>query len=93
MRLRLPEAALDPIATPIGILLGCPGFQIRRADNVELRQCKVAWGKHRPDYFTHAVEANDTTGVKIIAFSGESAHPDQFKAIFINESSPSGKSS
>jgi len=69
------------------------GFQIRHADNGELRQCKVAGDKHGPDYFTPAVEANDTTGVKIIAFSGESAHPDQFKGIFINESSPSGKSS
>jgi hypothetical protein len=36
---------------------GNPGFSIRYADNVVLKHSSVKWGDKRPDYFTHALEA------------------------------------
>lgn len=36
---------------------GNPGIHVRYADHVNLRQCSVAWGGNRPDYFTHARSA------------------------------------
>ena len=51
------HAAIEPHDTP--------GFSIEHADNVTLRNCKVKWGGNLPDDFTYAVEAKDTTGLKI----------------------------
>jgi polygalacturonase len=62
---------------------GNPGFSIRHADNVVLEKCSVGWGNNRPDYFTHALEANDVTGLELTDFVGEAAHPDRDKAISI----------
>ena len=59
------------------------GFNIRHADNVTLRQCKVAWGKNRPDYFSHALESQDVTGLNLTEFAGEAAHPELDAAISI----------
>lgn len=76
---------------------GNPGFLIRFADNVELNNCSVSWGKNRidrlvingertfqPDFFTYALEAYNVTGLKYNNFIGESAHPERFKAISIH---------
>jgi hypothetical protein len=52
-----------------------PGFSIEHADNVTLRNCAVAWGPNAPDYFSYAVEAKDTTGLKIEGLVGGPAHP------------------
>lgn len=60
---------------------GNPGFHLRHADNVLLKKCSVAWGKNRPDYFTHALEAQDVTGLKLTQFVGEAAHPERDEAI------------
>lgn len=60
---------------------GNPGFSIRHADKIELKNCSVAWGQNRPDYFTHALEAEDVTGLKLTGFKGEAAHPERDKAI------------
>jgi polygalacturonase len=60
---------------------GNPGFNIRHADNVVLKNCHVAWGNNRPDYFTHALETEDVTGLKLSGFKGEAAHPERDKAI------------
>jgi hypothetical protein len=60
---------------------GTPGFSIRQADKVTLDRCRVAWGKHLPDYFTHAVEVEDATQVTLRKFRGDAAHPDRYKAI------------
>ncbi len=60
---------------------GNPGFSIRHADNVVLRNCRVAWSKNRADYFTHALETEDVTGLKLTGFKGEAAHPERDKAI------------
>jgi hypothetical protein len=61
-----------------------PGFSIEHADNVTLRNCKVAWGPNAPDYFTYAVEAKDTTNLKIEGLTGEAAHPSLGKAVSIS---------
>lgn len=62
---------------------GTPGIHVRHADNVELRRCRIAWGANRPDYFTHALEAHDVTGLTYPGFSGEAAHPERFAAIAV----------
>lgn len=64
---------------------GNPGFYIRYADDVELKNCSVQWGQNIPDYFTHAIEAHDVTKLKIKGFKGEAAHPARDKAIVINQ--------
>ena len=48
-----------------------PGFSIEHADNVTLRDCKVAWGQNTPDSFSYAVEGKDTTGLKIEGLTGQ----------------------
>ncbi len=63
---------------------GNPGFHFRYADNVRLRHCRVAWGRNRPDYFTHALEAEEVTGLKLAHFDGEAAHPARDKALSIS---------
>ena len=60
---------------------GNPGYSIRHADNITLRDCRLAWGKNRPDYYTHALEAEDVTGLQYPGFKGEAAHPERDKAI------------
>jgi hypothetical protein len=60
---------------------GNPGFSFRHADNVVLKNCRVAWGDNRPDYFTNALETEDVTGLKLTGFKGEAAHPERDKAI------------
>ena len=62
---------------------GTPGFSIRYADNVTLKNCRVAWGKNRPDYFTHALEAESVSGLSLSRFTGDAAHPDRAEAIVI----------
>jgi len=56
---------------------GNPGFSIRHADNVVLKHCSVKWGDKRPDYFTHALEAEAVTGLELTGFAGEAAHPER----------------
>ena len=62
---------------------GNPGIHVRFADQVALQRCRIAWGANRPDYFTHALEAHDVTGLSCPGFVGNSAHPDRFAAIAV----------
>jgi hypothetical protein len=62
---------------------GNPGFSIRYADNVLLKRCSVAWGSNRPEYFTHALEAEQVTRLELTQFAGEAAHPERDEAILI----------
>lgn len=62
---------------------GNPGFALHNASNVTARNCQVRWGRNVPDYFTHALEAEDVTELKITRFSGEAAHPKREPAIFL----------
>ena len=61
-----------------------PGFSIEHADDVTLRNCSVAWGANVPDSFTYAVEAKDTTGLKIVGLNGTAAHTSLGKAVSIS---------
>ena len=58
-----------------------PGFSLRHVDRVTLKSCRVTWGENPPDYFTHAIESEATTGLNLVDFTGESAHPDRLQAI------------
>jgi hypothetical protein len=71
-----PTTAYEAIETH-----GNPGFSIRFADNVELKNCSVAWGKNLPDYFTHAAQTEDATQVTFSGFKGEAAHPGRDVAV------------
>src|SRR5262249_2296329 len=61
-----------------------PGFHLRQAENITLRNCRIAWGHNRPDYFTHALEAQDVKGLEMSGFQGESAHPERISAIAVS---------
>jgi len=52
-----------------------PGINLRYADAIALDHCRIAWGKNIPDYFTNAIEAENTTNLSLNQFSGEAAHP------------------
>jgi hypothetical protein len=69
-------AAIEPHDTP--------GFSIEHADDVTLRDCKVAWGANPPEAFSYAVEAKDTTRLKVEGLVGGAAHPVLGKAISIS---------
>ncbi len=62
---------------------GNPGIHVRFADNVALQRCQISWGANRPDYFTHALEAHDVTGLTYPGFKGEAAHPERFAAVAV----------
>jgi len=54
---------------------GTAGYAIRHAANVTLKSARVAWGDNPPDYFTHALESENTTNLELLDFSGVAAHP------------------
>jgi polygalacturonase len=54
---------------------GTPGYAIRYASGVTVKSSRIAWGDNRPDYFTHALEAENTTDLDLTDFSGSAAHP------------------
>ncbi len=60
-----------------------PGISIRYADNIVLKDCRVAWGQNRPEYFTHALEAENTTNLALTRFAGDAAHPERDPSILI----------
>ena len=60
-----------------------PGFGVRYVDNLTLKATRLDWGGHRPDYFTHALEAENVTGLNLETFSGEAAHPARAQAIVV----------
>jgi hypothetical protein len=61
-----------------------PGFSVEHADNVILRNCSVTWGANVPDSFSYAVEAKDTTGLKVEGLKGQAAHASLGKAVSIS---------
>jgi polygalacturonase len=73
-----PTTAIDAIETH-----DTPGFSIEHADDVTLRDCKVAWGPHTPEYFSYAVEARDSKGLKVEGLAGGPARPSFGKAVSI----------
>lgn len=61
------------------------GFNIRFADNILLKKCTVKWGENKPDYYTNAINATNSTGVKVEQFTGVSANPKLYPAVSINK--------
>lgn len=61
-----------------------PGYSVRFADNVRLKNCSMKWGENLPDYYTHALEAENVTGLKLSGFEGEAAHPERYDAVVIH---------
>jgi len=43
----------------------------------------VRWGRNRPDYFTHALEAEGVTALGLTRFVGQSAHPEREAAVMV----------
>jgi len=62
-----------------------PGFSVRHADNVTLKNTRLSWGANRPNYFTHALEAENVTGLDYASFTGEAAHPKRDQAIVVRD--------
>jgi hypothetical protein len=60
-----------------------PGIHIRYADHVTLKDCKVAWGANRPEYFSNVLEAEQVSDLGISGLAGEAAHPERDQAIWI----------
>ena len=61
-----------------------PGFNIRYADNVTLKDCSITWGRNLPDYFSSALETESVTGLRLTGFKGTAAHPDRDATILIH---------
>ena len=60
---------------------GNPGYSLRHADRVTLKDCRVAWGPNPPAYYTHALESEDVTDLTHPGFVGEAADPGLNQAI------------
>ena len=60
-----------------------PGFSIRYADDVTLKDCSITWGGKLPDYFGSALETESVTGLRLTGFKGTAAHPDHVPAVLI----------
>lgn len=58
------------------------GIHIGYASGVTVNQCSVAWGSKAPEYFSHALEAENSAGVAISRFSGEGAHAADEAIVF-----------
>jgi hypothetical protein len=67
---------------------GTPGWFLRGAANVTLKGCRVGWGKNVPEYFTHALEAEDCKGLDLRGLQGPAAHPEKDAAVMVRERHP-----
>lgn len=56
------------------------GFYLDKASGIIIRNSSVQWGTNRPDYYAHAIETHDVTGLKVTNFEGESAVPGKVKS-------------
>ena len=60
-----------------------PAISVRHADYITLQPCRAGWSANSPDYFTHAIEAENVTGLTHLEFKGEAAHPSRDRAIVV----------
>ena len=60
-----------------------PAISLRDADGVTVRDSAIEWGKDRPDYFTHALEAERVTNLALTRFTGDAAHPERDAAVLV----------
>lgn len=59
------------------------GFLLRNAHDVAIRDCRITWGRNRPDYYRHALDAEGVTGLEIDGLVGDSAAPGSIPARMI----------
>lgn len=52
-----------------------PGVFAQNVDGLALRDVTVRWGKNLPDYFTHALDVENCTGVRLENVVGSAAKP------------------
>jgi len=57
------------------------GFYLKNATDVALRNCSVAWGPNRQEYFHHALEYDGVKGLVLEGFRSESAWPGKYAAV------------
>jgi len=67
-----PGDAMPPLPTS--------GFLLRHASGVSIRDCQVTWGPHRPEYYRHALDAEDCPGLQVKDLAGDSADPARWPA-------------
>jgi polygalacturonase len=60
-----------------------PGFSIRNCGHIVVKDCRVRWGVNRPEYFGHALEAENVRNLELTRFQGEAAHPERAEAIIV----------
>ena len=78
-----PTGVLEPIEKH-----GTPGFSIRDARDITLKNCAVHWDSTPPDHsipssFSNAVEAENTRAVHLDGFKGDAAHLGRDQAVVI----------
>ncbi len=56
-------------------------FYLDQATKINIRNCSVNWGQNLPDYFAHAVESHDVTGLTLTNITGQSADPKKWETV------------
>jgi polygalacturonase len=75
-----PTKTYEPI-----VMVDNPAIYIQYADSIVLNNVKVSWGENKPEYYTHALKAVNSTAVQLNNFEGEAAYPEKYKAVLIDE--------
>lgn len=75
-----PTKTYEPI-----VLHDNPAIYIQYADSITLNNVKVSWGENKPEYYTHALKAENSTAIVLNNFEGEAAFPEKYKAVLIEE--------
>jgi len=70
----LPEFETRPI----------PAIHVRHADGVVFRDCHVSWEAPPAAHFSHALEAQDVSGLDFAGLEGTSAHPDRLARVRVS---------
>jgi hypothetical protein len=60
-----------------------PCLSLRHTDGVALKNCTLGWGKHRPDYFTHAIEVENSKNLQLWKLDASAAHPTRDPAVLV----------
>jgi len=59
-------ADIEPHATP--------ALSLRHVRDISIVNSSVTWGPHPPEYFTHAIETEDTSDLNLTGFKGAAAN-------------------
>jgi hypothetical protein len=76
-RPRLPRALEDDANLDVAARHRTSAFALRHARNASLTGCSVAWGSKVEDTYTHALEAENVSGLGLKRFTGTAAHPER----------------